>query len=57
MIHALRRLFAPTVVPSRRTAPRPPQAANTAPPVTPVRHYFEALNTVDHRTPVPAMGL
>jgi hypothetical protein len=25
--------------------------------VTPVRHYFEALNTVDHRTPIPATGL
>jgi len=31
--------------------------ANTAAPVTPVRNYFEALNTVDHRTPVPATGL
>jgi len=36
---------------------RPPQAANATAPVTPVRHYFEALNVVDHRTPVPAMGL
>jgi hypothetical protein len=25
--------------------------------MTPVRHYFEALNQVDHRTPVPATGL
>jgi len=25
--------------------------------MTPVRHYFEALNTVDHRTPVPPTGL
>jgi hypothetical protein len=25
--------------------------------MTPVRHYFEALNTVDHRTPIPAMGI
>ena len=35
----------------------PPQTANTSPPVSPVRHYFEALNTVDHRTPVPPTGL
>ncbi|HNQ90697.1 MAG TPA: phage portal protein [Verrucomicrobiota bacterium] len=35
----------------------PPQAGSLAPPVTPVRHYFEALNTVDHRTPIPATGL
>jgi hypothetical protein len=28
-----------------------------APPGTPVRQHFEALNTVDHRTPIPAVGI
>lgn len=32
-------------------------SGSTSPPVTPVRNYFEALNQVDHRTPVPAAGL
>ncbi len=56
MIPFLRRLF-PASAPKRPSGIRPPQAASTAAPVTPVRHYFEALNTVDHRTPIPATGL
>lgn len=59
MIPILRHLF-PTApgAPKRASNVRPPQpAANAAPAVTPVRNYFEALNTVDHRTPVPAAGL
>jgi hypothetical protein len=60
MIRAIRRLFSP---PSPTPRPRPagpvrsPQSAASAPAVTPVRHYFEALNTVDHRTPIPATGI
>jgi capsid protein len=56
MIAALRRLFrapgSPPLPPAR--APRPPQAAGLSRETAqPVRHYFEALNVVDHRTPVP----
>jgi hypothetical protein len=63
MIRTLRRLFSP---PSPTPRPRPagpagpaalPQPATSAPAITPVRHYFEALNTVDHRTPIPATGI
>ncbi len=36
--------------------PARPQTGDRRPAVTPVRHYFEALNTVDHRTPIPATG-
>jgi Phage portal protein, lambda family len=60
MIRAIRRLFsAPSPTPGRRARLnlRPPQTAAATSPVTPVRNYFEALNTVDHRTPVPATGL
>jgi hypothetical protein len=57
MIRALRRLLAPLAPPVRKSTPSPRQVANTAAPVTPVRHYFEALNVVDHRTPIPATGL
>lgn len=59
MIPILRRLFLPAPQLARGASNvRPPQlTANTAAPVTPVRNYFEALNTVDHRTPVPATGL
>ena len=56
MIPFLHRLF-PTPPPKRRAASRPAQPASLAPAVTPVRHYFEALNVVDHRTPIPATGL
>jgi hypothetical protein len=41
--------------PDARIHPRQPVASN--PTVMPVRHYFEELNTVDHRTPIPAMGI
>lgn len=62
MIRAFRRLFAASATPTPASRPavsaRQPQVANAAaPPVTPVRHYFEALNVVDHRTPIPATGL
>ena len=62
MIRALRRLLSIEAPEPRR--PRnlklnvpPPHSSATAAPVTPVRNYFEALNTVDHRTPIPATGL
>jgi capsid protein len=47
------------VPPPERKAPvnHPPQAGSLAPAITPVRHYFEALNVVDHRTPIPATGI
>jgi len=59
VIPIFRRLFPSASKPAKRTSTvRPPQpSAGAAPAVTPVRHYFEALNTVDHRTPVPAAGL
>jgi len=58
VIPFLRRLFPPApAAPKRSANTRPSQAANAASHVTPVRHYFEALNTVDHRTPIPATGL
>ena len=59
MIPIFRRLFSSASNPTRGTSNvRPPQpAAGPAPAVTPVRHYFEALNTVDHRTPIPGTGL
>jgi hypothetical protein len=61
MIRAIRRLFSPpspTPRPRSAAVSRPPQSAASAPSaITPVRHYFEALNTVDHRTPIPATGI
>jgi hypothetical protein len=60
MIRAIRRLFSPpSLTPqSRPSGPaRSPQPAAFAPTITPVRHYFEALNTVDQRTPIPATGI
>jgi capsid protein len=62
MIRAFRRLFAlpatQAPAPKRVLHGRQPVIPNAAaPPVTPVRHYFEALNVVDHRTPIPATGL
>ncbi len=58
MIAFLRRFLpTPPTSPKRSATVRPPQAAGLASPVTPVRNYFEALNTVDHRTPIPATGL
>ena len=59
MIPFLRNVFRKSATPATptRSHPASPPTANTAPPVTPVRHYFEALNTVDHRTPIPATGL
>jgi len=62
VITLLRRLWPKAGGPIRPSRPisqnqSPPQPANLAPPVTPVRHYFEALNVVDHRTPIPATGL
>ena len=59
MIPFLRRLIPPALKPAPKAsnALRPPPVASATPAVTPVRHYFEALNTVDHRTPVPATGL
>jgi len=62
MIQTLRRLFVAPEAPAAPPRPAPrssqPRIPNAAvPAVTPVRHYFEALNVVDHRTPIPATGL
>lgn len=54
ILRALRRLLSPPpALPSRR-GPATPAAALPRETVQPVRHYFEALNLVDHRTPIPA---
>lgn len=55
----LRKLWSKAEAPIRPISPihTPPQPARLVPPVTPLRHYSEALNTVDHRTPIPATGL
>lgn len=59
MIPIFRRLFSSVSNLARGTSNvRPPQpAAGPTPAVPPVRHYFEALNTVDHRSPIPAAGI
>jgi hypothetical protein len=59
MIRAIRRLFSPpspTPGPGLPVLPAP-ATGGVRPAITPVRHYFEALNTVDHRTPIPATGI
>ncbi|MCZ7635742.1 MAG: phage portal protein [Verrucomicrobia bacterium] len=58
MIRAIRSMLGLDVpVPVRRAA-RPVQPSARVPKETaePFRHYFEALNVMDHRTPVPAGG-
>ncbi|MCP5515677.1 MAG: phage portal protein [Verrucomicrobiales bacterium] len=59
MIRLFRSIFSPPERPNpfKRVKAPVPQPASLASPLTPVRHYFEALNVTDHRTPVPAMGL
>lgn len=65
MIRLFRNLFGgPTPAPApikppakTRSIPNRPVQASAGGAITPVRHYFEALNVVDHRTPIPAGGL
>ena len=58
MIRALRSLLGLDRSRPAGPTPRPPQPAAHVPRETaqPYRHYFEALNVVDHRTPVPSVG-